>query len=99
METLDLQLGSRSGSIRPQLFGHFIEFIENCIQGGIYDPGSPSSDEHGIRQDVLEKAQALRPTLLRLARRHLFRRLSLAGQRRTHFRTQKTEKPNLGWDQ
>lgn len=51
--------------ISPLIFGHFIEFIENCIQGGIYDPDSPSSDEGGIRQDVLHKAKELRPTILR----------------------------------
>lgn len=51
--------------ISPLIFGHFIEFIENCIVGGVYDPSSPSSDKKGIRQDVLEKAQGLRPTILR----------------------------------
>lgn len=51
--------------INPFIFGHFIEFIENCIRGGVYDPGHPESDEGGIRQDVLEKAKGLRPTILR----------------------------------
>ncbi|MBO7405614.1 MAG: alpha-N-arabinofuranosidase, partial [Clostridia bacterium] len=43
--------------ISPLIFGHFIEFIENCIIGGVYDPGSPASDKDGIRQDVLELAK------------------------------------------
>ena len=51
--------------ISPLIFGHFIEFIENCMIGGVYDPDSPASDEKGIRQDVLEKAKGLRPAILR----------------------------------
>lgn len=67
METVKLKLDFQTTetAISPLIFGHFIEFIENCIQGGVYDPGSPSSDEIGIRQDVLEKAKGLRPTILR----------------------------------
>ena len=51
--------------ISPLIHGHFIEFIENCMTGGVYDPGSPSSDAKGVRQDVLEKAKGLAPTILR----------------------------------
>ena len=64
-EPLQLELIPGEVEISPLLFGHFIEFIENCMVGGVYDPGSPSSDAKGIRQDVLEKAQGLRPTILR----------------------------------
>ena len=35
--------------ISPLIFGHFIEFIENCMIGGVYDPDSPASDEKGTR--------------------------------------------------
>lgn len=56
---------AEGAAVNPLIFGHFIEFIENCIQGGVYDPGSPASDANGIRQDVLEKAKLLRPTILR----------------------------------
>lgn len=62
---IHLDLQPTNVDINPLIFGHFIEFIENCIQGGVYDPGSPSSNENGIRQDVLAKAKALRPTILR----------------------------------
>ena len=63
--SISLQLIPGDAPISPLLFGHFIEFIENCITGGISDPGSPASDASGIRQDVLEKAKGLQPTLLR----------------------------------
>ncbi|NLZ52721.1 MAG: alpha-N-arabinofuranosidase, partial [Thermoanaerobacteraceae bacterium] len=51
--------------VNPMIYGQFIEFIENCIDGGIYDKGSRFSDEKGIRQDVLEKAKQLNPPILR----------------------------------
>ena len=51
--------------ISPLLFGSFIEHIENCIAGGIYDSGSPLSDWNGIRIDVLKKCAELSPTCLR----------------------------------
>ena len=60
-----LELHPTETEISPLIYGHFIEFIENCIVGGVYDPGSPSSDGKGIRQDVLELAKGLRPAILR----------------------------------
>ena len=65
MHPIPLELQPTDIEISPLIFGHFIEFIENCMIGGVYDPGSPSSDENGVRQDVLEKAKGLRPTILR----------------------------------
>ncbi|MBQ8159155.1 MAG: hypothetical protein IJ083_00265 [Clostridia bacterium] len=62
---VSLQLRETATPVSPLLFGHFIEFAENCIDGGICDPKSPASDEHGIRQDVLALAKNLRPTILR----------------------------------
>lgn len=64
-QSLRIGLQPTDTRINPLIHGHFIEFIENCIQGGVYDPGSPAADENGIRQDVLEKAKGLRPTILR----------------------------------
>ncbi len=51
--------------ISARLFGQFIEHIENCILGGIFDAESPLSDERGIRLDVLEKCKELAPPILR----------------------------------
>ncbi|MBQ9307902.1 MAG: hypothetical protein IJ229_08260 [Clostridia bacterium] len=65
MRTLPITLEKTDIPVSPLIFGHFIEFIDRCIGGGIYDPESPSADREGIRQDVLEKVQGLRPTILR----------------------------------
>lgn len=65
MQEVKLSLSPSSVKVNPFIYGNFIEFIENCIVGGVYDPESPSSDEKGIRLDVLEKAKELKPTILR----------------------------------
>lgn len=36
-----------------------------CIYGGIYDPGSPLSDENGFRKDVIEAMQELKAPVVR----------------------------------
>ena len=51
--------------VDEKIFGNFIEHIENCIQGGIYDAGHPLSDESGVRQDVLARCRELNPPILR----------------------------------
>jgi alpha-N-arabinofuranosidase len=53
------------GTIDRRIFGGFVEHLGRCIYGGIYDEGSPLSDEHGFRRDVLAAARALRMPLLR----------------------------------
>ena len=53
------------GHASPYLYGQFIEYMGQCIEGGIYDPGSTLADENGIRRDVLEKAKELAPTMIR----------------------------------
>ena len=52
-------------ALDKRIFGNFIEHIENCILGGVFDKDNPLSDKNGIRQDVLSKAKALAPTVLR----------------------------------
>jgi alpha-N-arabinofuranosidase len=47
------------------LYGQFIEHLGTCIDGGLFDPGSPLSDADGFRRDVMEKARELRPRILR----------------------------------
>lgn len=57
--------GGPGHPVSPLIFGNFLEHIETCIGGGVYDLGNPLSDEKGIRQDVLEKCKELGPTILR----------------------------------
>jgi alpha-N-arabinofuranosidase len=53
------------GTVDRRIFGGFVEHLGRCIYGGLYDEGSPLSDEHGFRKDVLEAARKLRMPLLR----------------------------------
>ena len=53
------------GAIDDKIFGNFIEHLGRCIEGGIFDEGSPLSDRHGFRQDVLKAAKAMKVPLLR----------------------------------
>src|SRR6202046_4259190 len=53
------------GDIDPKLYGNFIEHLGRCIEGGVFDEGSPLSDANGYRKDVLEAARKLNVTLLR----------------------------------
>lgn len=52
-------------TIDPNVYGNFAEHLGRCIYGGIYEPGSPLSDEQGYRKDVAEMVRRLRVTNLR----------------------------------
>lgn len=53
------------GEISPLLYGNFVEHLGRCVYGGIYDPGSPLSDEDGFRKDVMAAAKDLNVTITR----------------------------------
>ena len=53
------------GEVDPHIFGNFTEHLGRCIYGGIFDEGSPLSDENGFRKDVLTAIQGLGVTVLR----------------------------------
>jgi alpha-N-arabinofuranosidase len=53
------------GTIDQKLFGGFVEHLGRCVYGGLYDEGSPLSDERGFRQDVLALLRELRLGILR----------------------------------
>src|SRR5687767_2076454 len=53
------------GEVDPLLFGNFAEHLGRMIYGGIYEEGSPLSDEHGYRKDVLEVVRQLQVSILR----------------------------------
>ena len=55
----------RLGTVDRRIFGNFIEHLGRCIYGGIYDEGSPLSDERGFRKDVMEAVLPLRVPVLR----------------------------------
>lgn len=49
----------------PTIFGGFIEHFQDQIYGGIYDPGSPLSDENGFRKDVITALKELNIKVVR----------------------------------
>jgi len=53
------------GDIDPKIFGNFIEHLGRCIDGGVFEEGSPLADSNGFRRDVLDAARQLKVTVLR----------------------------------
>lgn len=49
----------------PMIFGGFIEHFGRQIYGGLFDPGSPLSNESGFRLDVLEALRELKVPIVR----------------------------------
>jgi len=47
------------------LFGGFIEHFGRQIYGGLFEPGSPLSDENGFRTDVIEAMRELKLSVVR----------------------------------
>src|SRR3984957_11649274 len=48
-----------------RVFGTFVEHMGRCVYGGIYEPGHPTADANGFRQDVLALARELGATIVR----------------------------------
>jgi alpha-L-arabinofuranosidase len=53
------------GEIDPTIYGNFTEHLGRCIEGGIFEEGSPLSDKNGYRKDVFKAAKDLNVSLLR----------------------------------
>jgi alpha-N-arabinofuranosidase len=51
--------------IDNRLFGSFVEHLGRCVYTGIYEPGHPSADEDGFRQDVIDLVKELGATTIR----------------------------------
>jgi len=49
----------------PMIFGGFIEHFHRQIYGGLFEPGSPLSDERGFRKDVVEAMKELKVSIVR----------------------------------
>ena len=57
--------GREVGRLSRNVFGGFVEHLGRCINGGLFEEGSPLSDERGFRRDVLALLQPLRVPVLR----------------------------------
>lgn len=53
------------GEISPRLFGSFVEHMGSVIYTGIYEPGHPTADENGFRQDVMKLIKELNLGVIR----------------------------------
>src|SRR5579885_72559 len=63
--TLVLDRDLTLSDIDPRLFGGFVEHLGRHIYTGIYEPGHPTADENGFRQDVIELTRELSMPILR----------------------------------
>jgi len=55
----------KTARISDMVYGHFIEHLGRCIYGGIYERGSPLSDQRGFRKDILEAVKKIKCPILR----------------------------------
>jgi len=53
------------GPVPRRLFGSFVEHMGRCVYTGIYEPGHPTADENGYRQDVLELTREMGVSIVR----------------------------------
>lgn len=53
------------GEVDKMIYGNFVEHLGRCVYGGIWEPGSPLSDEKGFRTDVLDAVKGLNVSLTR----------------------------------
>lgn len=51
--------------VSPLLFGGFLEHFDDQVYGGVFEPGSPLSDESGFRRDVIEALKELKLSVVR----------------------------------
>lgn len=60
-----LEKDFRISEIDPRLYGSFVEHLGRAIYGGIYEPGHPTADEAGFRQDVASLVSELQVPVIR----------------------------------
>ena len=53
------------GPVHRRLFGSFVEHMGRCVYTGLYDPGHPTADDDGFRQDVLDLVREMGVTTVR----------------------------------
>ncbi len=53
------------GQIDRRIFGGFLEHLGRAVYEGVYDPGSPLSDDQGFRRDVLKSLRELDMPVMR----------------------------------
>lgn len=65
MARIKIDPDRKLGRVDRKIYGNFIEHLGRCIYGGVFEDGSPLSDQRGFRTDVLDAARRLRIPILR----------------------------------
>ncbi|GBF75583.1 alpha-N-arabinofuranosidase [Paenibacillus sp. 598K] len=63
--TMLIDKNFRVSEVDPRMYGSFIEHLGRAVYGGIYEPGHPTADANGFRQDALEAIRALQVPIIR----------------------------------
>lgn len=63
--TMVLDSGYKISAIDERIYGSFVEHLGRCVYGGIYEPGHPTADADGFRQDVLDLVKELQVPIVR----------------------------------
>jgi alpha-N-arabinofuranosidase len=53
------------GEIDPRVFGSFVEHMGRCVYSGLYEPGHPTADQAGFRDDVTALIRELGVSVVR----------------------------------
>jgi alpha-N-arabinofuranosidase len=53
------------GPVNRRLFGSFVEHLGRCVYDGLYEPGHPTADAHGFREDVVALVRELGVSTIR----------------------------------
>ena len=62
---LALSNGQEIKEYDRMIYGQFVEHFHRQVYGGLFEPGSPLSDETGFRKDVVEALRELRVPIVR----------------------------------
>ena len=62
---ITLDKAYKVAKVDDRLFGSFIEHLGRAVYGGIYQPGHPTADKDGYRQDVVQLVRELQVPLIR----------------------------------
>ncbi|MFD1432200.1 arabinosylfuranosidase ArfA [Lacticaseibacillus yichunensis] len=63
--SLVIDQNARVDQIDPRIYGSFIEHLGRAVYTGIYQPGHPSADAEGFRQDVIDLVNRLGVPIIR----------------------------------
>jgi alpha-N-arabinofuranosidase len=62
---ITVSTGAPVGAIDRRVYGSFVEHLGRCVYDGIYEPGHPSADDQGFREDVIALVRELGVTTVR----------------------------------